>query len=183
MDRMLKTAAVDPDIAEMPIILRLRNKYWNSAVSYFRRGQFESAAECITSLLQSCPEDAQAHAFLGSILLRRYQIDEAVKHLDKAIKIAPESPFVRMKMAEYWMALGIPGRALEELKQAELYAADDLTLYDKIHTLSKELQRKARGNIERTIPALPISGVQKMLAHFHLKRTTQSDTGGSPTPC
>lgn len=132
-----------------------RDTRWDRALLSFRQGKLDLAAECITALLQDSPEDGPAHALMGAIFLRRYQIEEARQHLERAILLAPASPFVRLKMAEYWVALGIPSRALEELAEAESFAADDLPLYNQIRAFSKDLRDRTRGNILSQPPALP----------------------------
>jgi predicted Zn-dependent protease len=182
MERMKTAAPADYGPEEKNALTRLRNACWNRAVSYFRREQFDAAAGCISTLLEACPQDAMAHAFLGSIFIRLYRVDDAFQHLDLAAQIAPESPFVRMKMAEYWVALGVPARALEELKKAELSAADNLPLYDSIRNFSREMRSKTRGNIDRTPPAFFGDTVQRMLEQLHLKRPAQPDSGGGTTP-
>ena len=135
-----------------------RNKKWREVISQIRNGEPDKASISLSALLQSFPQDAEALALLGSICLHQYKIDKASDYLERAVVLAPDSTFVRMKMAEYWVALGIPARALEELDKAEAFAADDLYLRSEIIAYSKHVREKTGGNIVRAPPPLPNFG-------------------------
>lgn len=157
---------VSTEIADVPdpkIAAVQKESQWDKAIISVRLGELDIARQVLTSLLADSPQNFQALALLGSVCLRQRRIEEAKHHLDLALKQAPESAFVRMKMAEYWMALGIPSRALEELARAEEFAAADIPLLIEIRTFSKGLQDKMRGNLIREPPALPAGSVTEIL--------------------
>lgn len=129
------------------------------AISKLRLGELDRAKEIVSSLLRDIPQDAEALALLGSIYLHQYRIGEAKQYLDRAILLAPDSTFVRLKLAEYWLALGIPSRAFEELTTAEEQAVDDTQLLLYIRSLSRNLRNKTRGNVLLQPAALPGSNV------------------------
>lgn len=130
----------------------------DKAVFHLRLDELDQAEDQLHSFLQDYPQNAQALALLGSLYLRRYKIEEAKQYLNQALLLEPGSPFVRLKLAEYWISLGVPSRALDEMAIAETQAADNTRLLLYIHNLSKELKSKTRGNVLLQPLAMPGDG-------------------------
>jgi Tfp pilus assembly protein PilF len=65
-------------------------------------------------------DDLSPGAFLalGIALMKTRRMQEAMAALERAIELAPQEFFPRLRMAELYMRLGIPTRAREELDRA-----------------------------------------------------------------
>ena len=130
-------------------------RHWTEALLRLKLGELDEAGALLSEIVLATPKDAQALALLGSVRLRQKRIEEAQGYLDKAVLMAPGSPFVRLKFAEYWLALGVPSRALEELDEAEAAANDDLDLVARIRAKARAIQAGTQGTILLEPPALP----------------------------
>lgn len=148
---------------------------WGDAILRLRLGELDKAHECLSSLLLDNPENPKVLALLGSVCLRQYRVEEAQRYLEQAAALDPDSAFVRLKLAEYWLALGIPTRAFEEIAKAEAGATDDIPLLIHIRSFSKDLRAKTRGNVLREPPALPHIGVPGIIKRMR-QRTSVSES-------
>ncbi len=148
----------------------------DEALLRLREGDLDSAGDCIQQVLRESPGRAEAHALWGTISLRRYKVQEANQHLEEAVRLAPSSPFVRLKVAEYWVALGVPARAMEELVIAESSAANDLPLFHQIRLFSRDLRNKTSGTLPRQAPALPKLAIREWIGRTRSKLGGQSST-------
>ena len=64
------------------------------------RGALEQAVECFRRCVALRPDFAPAHSNLGSLLITRLdQFDEGAKHVEEAIRLAPDSPDVQCNRA------------------------------------------------------------------------------------
>ena len=150
-----------------------RNEKWSEAVSLLKNWEPERALASLSALLHLFPDDAEALALSGSIYLHRYQVPEAEKYLERALAAAPESVFVRLKMAEYWAALGVPRRALDELKKAESLAGENMPLRREVVSYSTAVMEKTKGSILREPPALS-GGFSRGLSN-HVKQNNANE--------
>lgn len=110
-------AAGDADQARVDAPLR-------AAQVHLSAGDAPGAAVVLRAAIEQRPHWAEALALLGVAELRQYHLAVAWALLDRAIHLAPDSIFVRLRLAEYWLALGVTPRAVMEIEQA-LLAADD----------------------------------------------------------
>lgn len=84
----------------------------------YRAGRYELAASLLERGL-SCPQHrGENMALLGAIALRQGRARSAWRWLEEAVAMDPGSPLVRLKRAEYWLALGVVDRALGEVEEA-----------------------------------------------------------------
>ena len=127
---------------------------WAEAVLQMRMGELELAHVSLAALSRDYPQDANVLALLGELYLRQYHAQEARQYLDQAILLEPNSPLIHLRMADYWVALGVPSRAFEEITRAEEYAAGNAGLLIKIRDFSKRLKEKTRGNILLETPVI-----------------------------
>lgn len=136
---------------------------WSKAQEQFHQGNYEGAEQCLQELAAEGMDYPEALALWGAVCLRRYRPDQARELLERAITLAPSSPFVRLCMAEYWLALGIPSRAQEELKTAAGVGVNDPLLYGAIRAISGRVQRANRWSFVRA-PAFPsLRGISRLL--------------------
>ena len=127
--------------------------------THLRRKETDLAEERLRSFLGDHPDNADALALFGVVLLRRYELDAARSSLERAVELAPTSAFVRLRMAEYWLALGIPARAQEELNVALIASADNAASYNYVRSVAADVRQSHRGGFERNTPPLPGGGI------------------------
>lgn len=132
---------------------------WRQAQVHMRKCEYDLAEQDVRALLASHPDHAETVALLGIVCLRRYRLDDAQGLLERAVELAPCSPFVRVRMAEYWLGLGVATRAQGELQQALVCAAEDPVLYEQIRQRSEELRQKTRGSVVRSAALPRMSGL------------------------
>ena len=137
--------------------------YWLQAQEHFRRGEYGRAEQCLDELITGAADSPEDLALWGLACVRLCRLDKARDLLERAIAMAPASPFVRLRMAEYWLAIGIPSRAQEELRIAASLAWDDPQLYAAIRDVASKVQRASRWSFVRA-PTLPsLSGLSSLL--------------------
>src|SRR3712207_4108676 len=63
---------------------------------YYQQGSLHKAQTIFEGMVELDPESAAAHAALGALLTRTERYDDALKHLDRAVELAPEmiAPYV-----------------------------------------------------------------------------------------
>ena len=90
------------------------------------RGALEEAAECFRRSVTLRPDFAPAHSNLGSLLITQLdRFDQGAKHIEEAVRLAPDSPDVQCNRA---MLLQYQGRYPEALHRwTELIEAGVLT--------------------------------------------------------
>ncbi len=140
-----------------------RDGKWSKAIDLVRDGELDQASGCLAGLIESFPQDAEAMALMGSIYLRKYQVDKAALLLENAVAASPGSIFVRVKTAEYWLALGVPARALEELARAETLAEGDHALRRELKLYSLKVKASQAGKITHQAPSMPGFGLPGFL--------------------
>jgi predicted Zn-dependent protease len=145
--------AMTPTVTESPAPRDERR--WNEALLRLKLGELEAAGKLLSDIVLATPRDARALALLGAVRLRQHRIEEAQAYLDKAVLMAPDSPFVRLKLAEYWLALGVPSRALAELDEAEAAANDDVDLVIQVRAAARKIRAGTSGTILLQPPELP----------------------------
>jgi predicted Zn-dependent protease len=92
---------------------------WRGEVeSLLRRDDLDGAEAALTTALAEHPDDPDAFALQAHIALERSDVERARALIDRALELAPRSPFVRLQLADYWLRLGITPRARTELQQA-----------------------------------------------------------------
>jgi predicted Zn-dependent protease len=147
-----KTTGLIPTVTKS--LVPRNERRWNEVLLRLRLGELDKAGMLLSEVISETPRDAQALALLGSIRLRQRRIAEAQRYLDQAVLMAPHAPFVHFKLAEYWLALGVPSRALAELDEAEAAASDDLDLVIQIRAEARKVRAGTRGSILLEPPAL-----------------------------
>lgn len=124
---------------------------WQRALRHIETSDFDDA-ERVAGQLMDLGCDAGDHsALLGSISLRRARLDDALEHLDRAVQESPHSPFVRLKRAEYWKAIGIPQKAIDEVTEG-LRHAESERVREELRRVLERLRKDSRWNFPRASP-------------------------------
>ncbi|SRR5579871_163698 len=95
------------------------------AEALLRRGiealERERHEEAVVLLRQAVSLDEHSGAgylALGIALMRSMRMNEAMAALERAVELAPNAFFPRLRMAELYMRVGVPVRAREEMARA-----------------------------------------------------------------
>jgi predicted Zn-dependent protease len=124
---------------------------WQRALRHVETNDFEDALRVVDSLMDLGCDAGDVEALLGSISLRQARIDEAQEHFDRAVAESPYSPFVRLKRAEYWRAIGIPQRGIDELTEG-LRHAESERVRDELRKVLEKMKKDSRWNFPRASP-------------------------------
>ena len=88
------------------------------AIQYHQQGQLDKAEHIYEQLIHSNSRDADAHNLLGAVLVAKKQFKEAVKHLNKAVKLAPGYVGAHYNLGKCYVDMGQPKAALPCLRKA-----------------------------------------------------------------
>ncbi len=76
------------------------------ALEHIKRGEFEAALPYAEETLKLVPQMFISHSVMGQALLGLDRIEPAVKELETAVKLAPDSPETRYTLARAYAAAG-----------------------------------------------------------------------------
>jgi Flp pilus assembly protein TadD len=125
------------------------DRQFQSAVAQYESGHFAEAATALESLLREVPESFEVHELLGLTYSAESQDAKAGQHLEKAVRLKPDSGSARMNFAISLVRLGKLQPAETEFKKAlELEPQN----YDANHNLG-ELYVRA-GKVAAATPYL-----------------------------
>ncbi|HEY6185176.1 MAG TPA: tetratricopeptide repeat protein [Terriglobales bacterium] len=91
---------------------------FQQAVALYNEGKFSEAATRLEGLLNSAPESFEVHELLGLVYSSQSQDAKANPHLEKAVRLNPNSAPARSNLAANLSRLGKPELALEQFKKA-----------------------------------------------------------------
>ncbi len=91
--------------------------HFGMAMACMEQGSSEGAERALRAALEFDSCYAPARAYLGLMLLQRYEIDAAQRELDQALRDAPTNLLVHIKYAEFYYRLGFYQRAVSLLEQ------------------------------------------------------------------
>lgn len=89
-----------------------------AAVEHLRQGDLESAESCLRAILAARPRDADALHLMGCVRLGRDRPEEAVRHVERAVEVAPTVARYRESLAEAQWRAGRAERAAEQCRIA-----------------------------------------------------------------
>jgi tetratricopeptide (TPR) repeat protein len=116
-----------------------------------KNGDAKAAEPAFREALKNNPDDFEANLYLGAILYKRRDIDEAKGYLDRALRLKPSDSMARYEAAMLKSTSGDYGTAAREL---ELLVKDDpdwLEPHVELATLYYRLHRPEDGAKERQI--------------------------------
>lgn len=145
---------------------------------YLHRGDAGHAKSELERAIKIDPQSAIAHAYLGAVLARLGRVVEAEEYLDRAHELAPNDLVVSLKRAEWWSALGVLGRARDELRQGLQNGGGTPQARTMAVTLLADIQERLRRSVSRSPVPLPrVASWTKGLARFtHRPRKTPEQT-------
>ena len=91
---------------------------FQQAVALYNQGKFSEAAVRLEGLLNAAPESFEVHELLGLVYSSQSQDAKANPHLEKAVRLNPNSAPARSNLAANLSRLGKPELALEQFKKA-----------------------------------------------------------------
>lgn len=156
-------ASGSPDKAPLSIQDELEAALWREANRLLEDGAYQLAENCLHLLREKTGESPEVLALLGMVCLRRYRPAAARELLDRASTLAPSSAFVRLKRAEYWLALGVVPKARDELNLALTAAAGKPGLRDQIRSLIRKLEGDAKWSFSRATPMPNFDRIRRAL--------------------
>lgn len=107
---------------------------FRAAMAQYESGRFTDAAVALEGLLREVPESFEVHELLGLVYSAQSQNGKANPHLDKAVRLKPNSAAARMNLAINLVQLGKLAPAEGEFKKAlELEPQN----YDANHNLGE----------------------------------------------
>ena len=94
------------------------NQRFQAAVAQYDAGHFPEAATQLENLLPEAPESFEIHELLGMVYTEESQDALANPHLEKAVRLKPESAAARTNLASNLVRLGKLDAAQEQFKKA-----------------------------------------------------------------
>ncbi len=94
------------------------DKEFQAAVAHYEAGQFAQAAATLETLLPRAPESFDLHELLGLVYSAQSQDAKANPHLEKAVRLKPDSTPARTNLATNLVRLGRPALAEKEFRKA-----------------------------------------------------------------
>jgi len=125
------------------------NQEFQSAAAQYDAGHLPEAAAQLENLLHDAPESFEVHELLGLVYAGESRDALANQHLDKAVRLKPDSAAARTNLATSLLRLGKLESAQEQLKKA---VALDPQNFDANHNLGEVYVRM--GKLPDAVPFL-----------------------------
>jgi tetratricopeptide (TPR) repeat protein len=114
---------------------------FQAAVAQYDAGHFTEAAERLEKLLPSVPESFEVHELLGLVYSAESQDAKANEHLEKAVRLNPNSAPARTNLAGNLVRLGKVGPAEEQFRKAVQLEPEN---FDANHNLGEAYVRAGK---------------------------------------
>jgi len=114
---------------------------FQAAVASYDAGHFSEAAARLEKLLPSVPESFEVHELLGLVYSAESQDAKANEHLEKAVRLNPNSPPARTNLAANLVRLGKIGPAEEQFHKAVELEPEN---FDANHNLGEAYVRSGK---------------------------------------
>jgi serine/threonine protein phosphatase PrpC len=92
-----------------------KNDPLEAARAQFDRGQYQSAAAALASILQREPKNAEAYYLLGRVQLEQHQYSQAANSFEQAATVEPKMYEAMLEAAAAYEAAGNKAKAIEAL--------------------------------------------------------------------
>jgi tetratricopeptide (TPR) repeat protein len=125
------------------------NRQFQAAVAQYDAGDFAEAAVQLEKLLPSVPQSFEVHELLGLVYSAQSQDAKANEHLEKAVRLNPNSAAARTNLAANLSRLGKLGPAEEQFRKAAQLEPEN---FDANHNLGEVYVRA--GKIAEATPFL-----------------------------
>jgi tetratricopeptide (TPR) repeat protein len=117
------------------------DREFQAAVAQYDAGHFAEAAEKLEKLLPSVPENFEVHELLGLVYSAESQDAKANEHLEKAVRLNPNSAPARTNLAANLVRLGKTGPAEEQFRKAAQLEPEN---FDANHNLGEIYVRSGK---------------------------------------
>ncbi|MEG0142861.1 MAG: tetratricopeptide repeat protein [Akkermansia sp.] len=101
----------------------------NAASASFEKGRYAAAEQLYKTLLDSQPDHFPARVNMGTILLKRNLVNEAITHLTRAIQITPESAPANFLLGISYYRAGQDKQAIEHFTETVKIQPDNMQAY------------------------------------------------------
>ena len=125
------------------------NREFQKAVAQYEAGHLPEAAAELENLLQDVPDSFEVHELLGLVYAGESQDALANQHLDKAVRLKPDSAAARTNLATNLVRMGKLELAQEQFKKAVVLEPRN---YDANHNLGELYIRL--GKLSDAVPFL-----------------------------
>jgi tetratricopeptide (TPR) repeat protein len=125
------------------------DRQFQAAVAQYDAGHFAEAAVQLEKLLPSVPQSFEVHELLGLVYAAQSQDAKANEHLEKAVRLNPNSAAARTNLAANLSRLGKLGPAEEQFRKAAQLEPEN---FDANHNLGEAYVRT--GKIAEATPFL-----------------------------
>jgi tetratricopeptide (TPR) repeat protein len=125
------------------------DRQFQAAVAQYDGGHFAEAAVQLEKLLPSVPQSFEVHELLGLVYSAQSQDAKANEHLEKAVRLNPNSAAARTNLAANLSRLGKLGPAEEQFRKAAQLEPEN---FDANHNLGEAYVRA--GKIAEATPFL-----------------------------
>jgi tetratricopeptide (TPR) repeat protein len=130
---------------------RLPNIYTLVGTARDKTGDAKDAEPAFREALKTDPDDFAANLYLGAILYKRRELDEAKGYLDRALRLKPADSMARYEAAMFKSMSGDYETAAKELETVVKDDPDWLEPHVELATLYYRLHRPEDGAKERQI--------------------------------
>jgi Tfp pilus assembly protein PilF len=145
---LLWVAWVPPAMAADTQNQRLEREF-QAGVAQYDAGHFSEAAQRLENLVREVPESFEVHELLGLVYSAQSEDAKANPHLEKAVRLKPDSAAARTNLAANLIRLGKPDLAELQFKKAvELEPRN----FDANHNLGESYVRS--GKVAKAAPYL-----------------------------
>jgi tetratricopeptide (TPR) repeat protein len=125
--------------------------YTQVGIARDKTGDVKNAEAAFREALKSNPNDFQANLYLGAILYKRRDLEEARGYLNRAVELKPKDSMARYESAMLKSTAGEYETAARDLEQLTKDDPDWLEPHVRLATLYYKLRRPEDGAKERQI--------------------------------
>jgi tetratricopeptide (TPR) repeat protein len=130
---------------------KLPRVYTLAGMARDKTGDTKDAETAFREALKANPDDFDANLYLGAILYKRRDLDEAKPYLDRALRLDPKSSMARYEVAMFESTSGQYDAAAQDLEKLVKDDPTWLEPHEELATLYYKLHRPADGAKEREI--------------------------------
>lgn len=116
-------------------------KAFNKGYQEHRAGELAAAQEHYEEVLHRCPRHLDANYLLGTLLIQRGRLDDALKYLLLAGNLAPDSAMVCNNLGNVYLAKEDVDRALQYYQRAVALAPNLMEAHANLVRLYSETER------------------------------------------
>jgi tetratricopeptide (TPR) repeat protein len=125
--------------------------FGQAALAHDKTGDQDGAEPLFREALKRNPEDFESNLYLGAILYKRRQVDEALPFLTKALALKPDDTMARYELGMWNSTAGKYAEAIKELEAVVQKDPGWLQPHLELATLYYRVQRPEDGAKERAI--------------------------------